>query len=144
MFKLAVTDKPTQGMRAGILNAIDAYNDLKMGKPGGHRLLVIPVREGKSRSVTGGLWGYTWAQWLFVELLVVPEAMRGRGLGTRLMQAAETEAIARGCVGIWLDTHSFQARPFYEKLGFTTFGVIENFPPGHSRYYLSKKFPTAR
>ena len=131
-------------MRAGILKAIDTYNEQQMGEPGGFRLLIIPVRIGKSRSVAGGLWGYTWARWLFIELLVVPEGKRGEGLGTKLMQAAEAEAIERGCVGVWLDTHSFQARPFYEKLGYTVFGTLKNFPPGHSRYYLSKYLPTKR
>ena len=144
MVKLAVTDKPSPAVRKGILKAIDAYNDEQMGEPGGFRLLVIPLRNGKSRSVIGGLWGYTWARWLFIELLVVPEGKRGNGLGTKLMQAAEAEAIARGCVGVWLDTHSFQARPFYEKLGYAVFGTLRNFPPGHSRYYLRKYFPAKR
>ena len=60
-----------------------------------------------------------------------------------MMKLAEEEAIRRGCVGAWLDTHSFQARPFYEKLGYTVFGVLENFPPGHTRYYLRKSLAPA-
>ncbi|MDB5536981.1 MAG: Acetyltransferase family protein, partial [Devosia sp.] len=41
-------------------------------------------------------------------------------------------------VGIWLDTFSFQARPFYEKLGYSVFGTIPDYPPGGARYFLSK------
>ena len=37
--------------------------------------------------------------WLHVENLFVPAALRGRGLGTRILAMAEAEAQARGCVG---------------------------------------------
>jgi GNAT superfamily N-acetyltransferase len=138
MIELAITDSDDKGLRDGILKAIDAYNDAKMGRSGDYRPLVIPIRESPAGPVIGGMTGYTWAQWLFIELLVLPDSMRGKGLGTRLMKMAEAEAIRRGCVGVWLDTHSFQARPFYEKLGYSVFGVLEDFPPGHTRYYLRK------
>jgi GNAT superfamily N-acetyltransferase len=35
--------------------------------------------------------------WLFVELLFVPESLRGKGIGAELLARAENEAIARGC-----------------------------------------------
>jgi ribosomal protein S18 acetylase RimI-like enzyme len=56
------------------------------------------------------------------------------------MNEAEAEAIHRGCRGAWLDTFSFQARGFYERLGYSIFGTIENFPPGHRRFFLKKDF----
>jgi ribosomal protein S18 acetylase RimI-like enzyme len=43
------------------------------------------------------------------------------------------------CRGMWLGRFSFQARGFYEKLGFLVFGEIENYPPGHSRVSLKKR-----
>jgi hypothetical protein len=54
------------------------------------------------------------------------------------MSQAEREAIRRGCRGAWLDTFSFQARGFYERLGYTVFGTIAGCPPGHSRFFLKK------
>jgi hypothetical protein len=39
---------------------------------------------------------------------------------------------------VWLDTYSFQARGFYERLGYTVFGTINDYPPGHSRFFLTK------
>lgn len=54
------------------------------------------------------------------------------------MRLAEEEAVRRGCLGAWLDTFSFQARGFYERLGYSVFGVIEGYPPGHSRFFLKK------
>ena len=54
------------------------------------------------------------------------------------MRTAEEVARERGCAGIWLDTFSFQARGFYEKLGYTVFGRIDDYPPGQSRFWLRK------
>ena len=86
-----------------------------------------------------GLWGVSYFRWLFVENFVLPEALRGQGLGTRLMREAEAVALARGCLGVWLDTFTFQARGFYEKLGYRVFGAIDDYPPGHRRFFLAKR-----
>jgi len=83
--------------------------------------------------------GRTWLGWLYVELLYVPDGLRGGGLGRDLMLRAEAAARARGCTGIWLNTFSFQARGFYEKLGFTLIGQIDDCPVGHQRFFLQKR-----
>jgi GNAT superfamily N-acetyltransferase len=64
---------------------------------------------------------------------------RGRGNGTRLLQAAEEYAIERASFAATLKTASFGARPFYEKLGYEVFAALEDYPPGHTKYYLSKQ-----
>jgi predicted N-acetyltransferase YhbS len=64
-----------------------------------------------------GLWGLTSFSYLWVDLLSVPESMRGVGIGRKLMMLAEAEAVQRGCRAVALDTFSFQARGFYERLG---------------------------
>ncbi len=139
MKPLEVTDAPGPEVRAGIVEAIEVYNTAKMGAPGEFRLLVIPVRDDDG-AVIGGLWGYNWAKWLYVDLLVVPETMRGTGLGTKLMVTAEDEAKRRGCIGAWLNTFSFQARPFYEKLGYAAFATLPDFLPGIDRHFMIKRF----
>jgi len=68
----------------------------------------------------------------------VEDAARGQGLGRRLIGLAEDEARRRGCRHAYLDTTSFQARPFYEKLGYRLWGQLEDFPQGHTRYFLQK------
>jgi hypothetical protein len=45
----------------------------------------------------------------------------------------------RGCIGARLDTWGFQAKPFYEALGYTVFGVLEDYPPGETEYLLAKR-----
>ncbi|AIF48258.1 GNAT family N-acetyltransferase [Dyella japonica] len=101
--------------------------------------LVIALRDEHGH-VAGGLWGETALDWLHVDLLAVPESMRGQDVGTALMQRAEAVARQRGCVGAWLDTFAFQARGFYEKLGYTVFGEIPDHPVGGARYFLRKRF----
>ena len=66
----------------------------------------------------GGLLGGIWGGWLHVTFLWVDEAVRGQDWGTRLMDRAEAYARERGAHSATLDTHSFQARPFYERRGF--------------------------
>lgn len=86
----------------------------------------------------GGLIGYLAYGWLFVETLWVAEPARGQGQGRRLMIAVEDEAKRRGVRNAWLDTFSFQARDFYERVGYSIFGELEDFPPGHRRYFMRK------
>lgn len=89
--------------------------------------------------VDAGLNGFTSWGWLFVKLLWVSEPLRGMGMGSRLLAAAEAEARTRGCRGVWLDTFGFQARGFYEKRGYRLFGELGDFPAGYSRFFLEKR-----
>jgi ribosomal protein S18 acetylase RimI-like enzyme len=54
------------------------------------------------------------------------------------MQLAEREAIVRGCRGAWLDTFEFQARRFYERIGYECFGELPNYPRDFSRFFMKK------
>lgn len=137
MVELTVTDAPNPADRDVLLKGILAAGESAAG-PAEFRPIAILLRSEDGARVEGGLWGRTSWRWMFVELIFVPERWRGGGLGTRLMQAAEQEALRRNCRGIWLDTFSFQARPFYEKLGYSLFGEIADYPPGHNRYFMRK------
>ena len=92
-------------------------------------------------ALVGGLYGATMWRWLLVDGLWVDAELRGRGLGRRLLAAAEGAAVARGCVGAWLGTFDFQARGFYEREGYSVFGEMPGFPAGHTHYELWKAFP---
>jgi GNAT superfamily N-acetyltransferase len=120
-----------------IFNALEKGSRDVVG-PAVPRLLAIPMHDDAGQ-VVGGLWGVTLFRWLQLEMLFVPESMRGRGIGAALMQAAETEARFRDCLGINLDTLSFQAAGFYEKLGFSRFGLLDDCPPGHQRLFFQKR-----
>ena len=88
--------------------------------------------------IIAGIHGHTWGGCCEVSRLWVDESMRGRGLGTRLMRAAENEAMLRGCRQMVLSTHSFQAPSFYEGLGFERLATIPNYPRGYEQYLYFK------
>lgn len=135
-YTFTLTDVADEEIRKAILAPLIAYNESQAG-PGNGRPLVVAIRDN-TNAVIGGLWGHTGFDWLFTQLLFVPEALRGQGVGTSLMQLAEDEARARGCHGAWLDTYEFQARGFYEGIGYVCFAELPNYPKGSSRFFLKK------
>ncbi len=140
-FTTQLTDAPDDQARAAILDGLRAYNSTQTGISD-HRLLAVLLHD-EAGQVIGGLWGRTGYGWLFTELLFVPEALRGQGVGESLLTQAEAQARERGCHGAWLDTFAFQARPFYERLGYACFGEIEGYPHGFSRFFMKKDLGTA-
>ena len=135
---VVVSDAPDPADRAAILDGLSAFNAAS-GYPADMLPVAVLLKDGAGATV-GGLWGKTVYDWLFIEFLVVPDALRGHDLGTRLMRDAEQLAIARGCVGAWLTTFSYQAQPFYERLGYRRFGELEHSPGEAVRIFLRKRF----
>jgi GNAT superfamily N-acetyltransferase len=140
LMAFAVSDTGERSVFEAIFTALDGASREVIG-PADRRLLVIPI-HGDSGTVTGGLWGVTLFRWLEVEMLFVPRPMRGQGVGSALMAAAETEARNRGCLGVRVDAFSFQAAEFYEKIGFSLYGTLEDCPPGHQRLFFQKRLLT--
>jgi GNAT superfamily N-acetyltransferase len=135
--QIVVDTDPSQADHDVIRAELSAYNSAQTGIKRNVGQLAVLLKDDAGQTV-GGLWGITLFGWLYVDMLYVPDSLRGQNLGTGLMEAAERFACDAELTGIWLDTFSFQARPFYEKLGFGVFGTIENFPVGGSRYFLRK------
>lgn len=135
---LHVPEQPDDADRTAILAPLAAFNR-RHAEPGVVGPLAVLLRDEAGATV-GGLWGATVFRWLKIELLFVPEELRGMSVGATIMARAEALAAARGCVGASLDTYSFQARGFYERLGYTLVGTIEDCPPGGARHFLRKRF----
>jgi GNAT superfamily N-acetyltransferase len=100
-------------------------------------LLGIFVRD-QSGAISAGLSGWTWGDCCRIDKLWVREDLRGRGLGRRLILAAEQEAVRRRCRLVTLDTYSFQAPEFYRKLGYEVVAVVDGYPTPHRQWYLKK------
>ncbi len=138
--KITITDKPEAAAAKTLSQLLLGFNNERSGYAFDYLPLAILITEPTTNEILGGLWGGTSYTYLHIDLLFVPESMRGNGTGTTLMIQAEEEAVRRGCCGVWLDTFSFQARGFYEKLGYSVFGELAENPPGYSRFFLKKIF----
>jgi GNAT superfamily N-acetyltransferase len=112
------------------------FNRAVIGDPAETQIGVF-VRDTTGR-VVGGLLGHLKWKWVYVAKLWLPDELRGHGVGTRVMRAVEEYARHQGCHGIYLDTFEYQALPFYEKLGYEQFGVLEGYPPGYRQFHLKK------
>ncbi|MHA3735785.1 GNAT family N-acetyltransferase [Pseudomonas sp. Eth.TT006] len=135
--RIELSKKPTEEQRKAILDPLVAYNDAQTGGSTSEPFALL-VRD-EHDAILGGLYGRVIFQWMYIELLSVPEQGRGQGIGSKLMGMAEELANQKNCLGIWLDTFDFQAPGFYKKLGFSQFGEIIDYPPGHSRHYFQKR-----
>lgn len=124
--------------RNTVIDGLVAYNR-EQGYVWNREPLNIVARDADGR-VVGGLLADVNLGWIFVSALWVEASARRAGIGSELMRLAEAEARMRGCVGIYLDTYSFQARPFYERLGYRLFGELEDCPPGGAKHFLCKRF----
>lgn len=93
----------------------------------------------ESGALVGGAIGRTWGQCCELQQLWVDPAHRRLGTGTRLVRRFEEAAAARGCSVFYLDTFSFQARPFYERLGYEARLEIRGFAPGVAKYIMVRR-----
>ena len=101
------------------------------------RSIRIFIRD-RQGTVVGGIVTDLFGGWAYISLLWIDEPLRNKGLGTRLVIMLEQEALRLGCTHAHLDTYSFEARPFYGKLGYELFATLEEYPPGHCKYLLKK------
>ena len=137
MTQFIVEDQPAAADVQTLQDRLIAYNMAQTGAYDG-RLLAIFVRNERDE-IVAGISGYTWAGFCEIEWLWVHEELRGRGYGSRMLAAAEQEALARGCSLIVLGTYSFQAPGFYQRMGYEIAGRIDDCPLHHTKYLLKKR-----
>ena len=140
-YSIRVNDTPDPQDVNLVRQGLYEYN-CTFAPDGGFRPLTIFLRDSDGKLV-GGLLGGTYWGWLHVDILWLDESVRRQGYGQQMMAMAEQEALQRGCHHAHLDTMSFQARGFYEKLGYEVFGVLDDLPKGHSRIFLKKELQPA-
>jgi GNAT superfamily N-acetyltransferase len=139
--KIEVTDVRNELDDALIASQLGAYNAAFTVKD--FKLLRVFVRDADGQ-IIGGLLADTYWQYLEIHKLWVSEAHRKAGHASRLLDAAESEARRRGCKHAFLDTFSFQALGFYQKLGYSEFGRLNEFSGEHVRHYLHKRLDDQR
>ena len=133
-YQIVYTDQPEWDVIGG---GISDFNTQQAGDDNGKNLCFVLKAPGGE--IVGGVIGATYWDWLYVNLMWLKAELRGLGFGSQLLLAAEAEARQRGAKHAYLDTFSFQAPGFYKKYGYEVFGVLEDFPAGHRRYFLQKE-----
>jgi len=135
---IALTDAPEDSERAVISDGLRAYNEAWAGTWDGRPLAVLAC-DPQTKKVVGGLLGRTSLGLLRVDTFFLPEELRRDRLGSRILAMAEEEGRRRGCTRAVLSTLHFQAPGFYLKQGWEVAAKIDCEPPGHTRFYMTKK-----
>jgi len=133
---LEITNYPVASDDEFVANKVREYNLQFVEKDVDPLSVYFRDSEG---DIVAGLTGNTYWNWLHIDYLWVNESERKNQLGSKLIAAAEEEAIKRGCTGSSLDTFSFQALRFYQRLGYSVFGELSGYSGKHQRYYLEKQ-----
>ncbi len=94
--------------------------------------------KNAKNQVTGGIRATCYWNTLHIELLWLSEECRGEGIGKRLIESAENFAKTHNCEKAFVETTSWQAKPFYEKNGYVLLASFNGRPKGHSTHYLTK------
>jgi GNAT superfamily N-acetyltransferase len=136
-YQIVDVDNPEQSAWEIIGRGVGSYNKQQAGDNKFQRLCF--VLHTPDQEIVGGVIAEVYWDWLYIDLLWVKDELRGRGYGHRLLTRTEAEARQRGAKNAYLDTFSFQAPDFYKRHGYQVFGQLEDFPPGHQRYFLMKQ-----
>ena len=94
--------------------------------------------EDDSGELMAGLVAETFGNWLEIEYLFVKEDLRGQGIGSQLLQQAESEAKKRNCRSVFVNTYQFQAPAFYRKHGYKEVFTLKDYPYTGQRHYYQK------
>lgn len=138
--KVELSVSPSEEELKAIGDGIAAFNEQFLPNDGafdsGFRFALI-VRND-SGDIVGGIQASVVWSYCVLELLWLSEETRGSGVGSKLMHQLEDFAKEKGLRQIRTETLDFQAKPFYEKLGYRVYGELENIPKGHITYFLAK------
>ena len=136
-FDFTVQDSPDEHDVESLRKSLSQYN-LNQSTIGESEELAIFLKDERDQ-IRAGIYGQLWGQCLDVDYLWVHADLRGQGYGQKLLLELEIEAARRGCNQIFLDTYSFQAPDFYQKLGYEIWGVKDGYPNQHRKYFLKKR-----
>jgi GNAT superfamily N-acetyltransferase len=138
LYRIETIENADRSVWGVIVQGLKEFNSKAAGNDNMQELCM--VMYSPENVIIGGVIADTYWEWLFINVMWVKPELRGLGLGKKLLLAAEQKARERNVKHAYLDTFSFQAPEFYRKLGYSVFGELNDFPPGHARYFMVKHF----
>ncbi|MBT3190511.1 MAG: GNAT family N-acetyltransferase [Anaerolineae bacterium] len=136
-YKIVSVEKPEESAWGIIGGGLSKYNIEKVGDNKFQRLCF--TLQDSEEEIVGGILGEVYWGWLYVDLLWVKDELHGLGYGHRLLIKLEDEGRKLGAKNAYLDTFSFQVPNFYKDHDYQVFGELQDFPPGHQRYFFRKE-----
>lgn len=139
MANLIIEDGTSESYQV-VVNGIVEYNASKV--PYTQEPSYFPVNriiKGTDGDIIAGIHSvlYGW-NCLYIDVLWIKESFRKQGYGTLLLNEVERIAKEKGCKLVHLDTFDFQAKDFYMKQGYAVFGILDECPTAHKRYFMKK------
>lgn len=143
--KIEVEQNPKQSDLKTISLGLQSHNEKHIGDAASEEELTFTVfaRNDKGE-VIGGIRAVAEWDWLNIELTWVDETFRNMQIGKQLLEKAEAFAIENNVLNVSLETGSFQALEFYEKQGYEIFGTLDDYPKGHTMYYMKKSLTLSK
>ena len=134
---LELDEHPSQDELRELVDGVRVYNRAITGheRP---RAVACFLRDDAGH-IVGGAHGDLWGRSVHISAMWVAESHRGEGHGSALLEAVESYAASHGHVLAYLETTSFQARPFYESLGYRVFGELDGIAEGCTLFFLRKE-----
>lgn len=136
MYKVVVDYAPSEADNAVVREGIVAFNEKILGER--DKAFSIFLKNDQAK-VFGGIQAFIGSESIYIDVLWVEGDLQKKGYGTKLLNAAEQEALKNGCLYSLVDTWDFQAEGFYLKNGYERIGEIKNYWLGHSKFFLRKK-----
>ena len=134
--KVALEKDENDDVLKALMAGMKACNGAAVPNLNSHKI-VAAVRDADGK-VVGGVIGRLAGDSVYMEVVYNDEAVRGTGLGREAMLLAEVEAKRLGATESWLYTMSFQAKPFYEKLGYAQCAELNWLDGKHKRHFMRK------
>ena len=135
-YKIIVDHKPNQADNDAVVEGLVVHYERLMGETRDKEFSVFLKND--LGEILGGIQAHFDTESVYIEVLWIDEKLRKQGYGTKLINAAEQEAVKHGCVSSITDTWSFQAEEFYLKNGYVRMGEIKKYWREHSRIFLRK------
>ena|ERR1700761_4506083 len=131
-----VIDAYSDALKEALQEGLRAYNASQL-PDAPRRRIAVAIRDD-SNKIQGGVIAYLFGDGCFIDTVWTDDTVRGKGFGTKIVRLAEDEARRLGARGVWLYTTSFQAKPFYEKLGYVQFGELQWPGSDVKRHFMRK------